>query len=76
MAIVSLAEAGGDGYAASSWLKTAAKWSIRRSRMVRRMAMARHRFAGLVGTDDDKEPQKSALITGETLSVSGGFSMA
>jgi hypothetical protein len=40
------------------------------------MAMARHRFAGLVGTDDDKEPPKSASITGETLSVSGGFSMA
>ena len=76
MAIVSLAEAGGDGYAASSWPKIAANWSIRRSRMVRRMAMARHRFARLVGTDGDKEPPKSASITDETLSVSGAFSMA
>jgi hypothetical protein len=76
MAIVLLAEAGGDGYAASSWPKIAANWSIRRSRKVRRMAMARHGFAGLLGTDDDEEPPKSASITGETLSVSGGFSMA
>ena len=45
-------------------------------RMVRRMAMARHRFAGLVGTDDDEGPPKSAPITGETLSVRGGVSMA
>ena len=45
-------------------------------RMVRRTAMARHRFAGLVGTDDDEGPPKSAPITGETLSVRGGVSMA
>lgn len=38
--------------------------------------MARNRFAGPLETADDKEPPKSTSNTGETLSISGGFSMA
>jgi hypothetical protein len=76
MAIVSLAEIGHDARGVLSWRKTAASQSIRRPWMVRRMAMARNRFAGLLETDDDKKPPKSTSKTGETLSISGGFSMA
>jgi hypothetical protein len=76
MAIVSLAEAGREAGGVLSWRKTAASQSIRRPWMVRRMAMARNRFAGPLETPDDKEPPKSTSNTGETLSISGGFSMA